>query len=55
MEDLEHAALKILDQHGGDSRKAAEAIYDNGPADVRDYALKVGLKQLAKLERRRLK
>lgn len=54
MEDLEQAALKILDQHGGDSRKAAEAIY-NGPAEIRDYAIKVALKQLVKLERRRSK
>ena len=43
---------RILDQHGGDCRKAAEAIYNEGPEHIRLEVLKIGLKQLAKLQRR---
>lgn len=48
---MEVEALKILDQNGGDSRKAAEAIYQ-GPDKIKLDVIKAGLKQLAKLQRR---
>ena len=48
---MEEEILRILDQHGGNVRAAAEAIL-NGPKKIKHEVTKIGLQEIIEQRRR---